>query len=393
MLFLKRNGLFDVKNNYIKLADAKNEMRKIDINNELIETQFLLTDDCNLSCRYCYCSVSRDLPQNGLMDVETAKSAIDFLFHQDTPNVTITMFGGEPLLNKPAIDFIMEYSQSLAKEINKKIYYSITTNATLLDKKSINYIVDYNFGLMVSIDGPKKLHDNQCPMRNGEGSFDLAMKNIKELMKRRSVGIRATMIHPVPNLKELIDFFIDSGFYPLCICAASNRLDTPQVTDFTKNDYKELTEQIENLLPWILGYLAKGENPPYFPQETWYRAIKDNDIDANFRLFNCGAGYGKCAIDPTGAIFPCAKFAGMTNWKIGNIQNGVDPDKIKNMWLKFLECIEPTCGKCWAYPVCHGPCIWECAMQDGSFTFNDNICAYVKRNIELSAYLYFKNDV
>lgn len=357
ILFLEQNGLFDVPNSYINLSDAENTMQQTNIKNGLVELQLLLAENCNLACRYCYCSITRDLPEQGLMDIMTAKSAIDLALQQDISRVAITMFGGEPLLNKPVIDFIMEYTPVQAEKINKKPHYVITTNATLLDEKTINYIVDYNFGLMVSMDGPKELHDNQCPTKTGKGSFDLAAKNIKELMKHRTVGVRATMTHPVPDLRKLINFFLDFGFYPLCICSATSRLETPQITDCTEDDYSQLIEQIEGLLPWMLEYLKRGKIPPYFPQDVWCEIIANNRMSADFWLFNCGAGHGKCAVDAQGIMYPCAKFAGMANWQVGNVHQGLDTEKVKKMWLDFLKCIEPVCGKCWAYPVCHGPCI------------------------------------
>lgn len=73
----------------------------------------------------------------------------------------------------------------------------MTTNGTLLDDEIIGYIKKYNFGLMVSLDGPQKLHDKQCPTQGGKGSYEMAVKGIKRLMaRRRAVTVRGTMVHP-----------------------------------------------------------------------------------------------------------------------------------------------------------------------------------------------------
>ena len=108
------------------------------------------------------------------MTVEaTARRALDWLFaaSRDQKDVSITLFGGEPLLNKRVFPFVMEYSQELARKTGKSVHYTMTTNGTLLDERAIEYIKRHNFGLMVSLDGPPSVQDEQRPTRSGSGSF------------------------------------------------------------------------------------------------------------------------------------------------------------------------------------------------------------------------------
>ncbi len=381
------NGLFDTPATYINIADVEKALAKADLNGQLEDVQLVLTANCNLSCKYCYCSKNKCIDINKMMNKSVAKDAIDLLVKQNINSVAVTLFGGEPLLNKPLIDFIIKYTDKQSKLTKKYFNHIITTNATLLDDKMINYIVNYNFGLMVSLDGPQKLHDKQCPTKTGQGSFELAAKNIKRLMKQRTVGVRATMIHPMPNLKELVDFFIQFGFHNMVIAAATNRKEASSEYDFTRKDMQEYIKQGEKFLPWILQYLLSGKKPPYFIYERWYNQITSGKISPNFFLFNCGAGRSVVGVDTDGKLYPCAKFSGLKNWSIGNAKTGIDISKTKDMWLHFLHCIAPICGTCWAYPVCGGPCIWECAKNDGSFAFDDKYCNFMKRAVECSAFL------
>lgn len=385
--FLRKHGLFDQINTYINLHHAKKEMKKISISGMLQDAQLLLAETCNLACTYCYCP--SNLQNGGIMTESIAKGVINLLLEQKIPSVNLTMFGGEPLLNKSLIDFIMKYSKEQMALKQKKLHYIITTNATLLDDKIIDYIVNDNFGLMVSLDGPRELHNRQCPTKSGEGSYDLAIHNIKKMMQRRTVGVRATLAHPLPNLKDLVDFFVDFGFDNIVIGIASNRQENPGKSDLTKEDINSLINQEEELLPCIKKFLEEGKRPPYFSYERWYSAIKDAQIYPYTHLFNCGAGSAICGVDSHGYFYPCAKFCGMKKWQIGDVSHGIDYKKSKNMWLRFIRCIKPKCGKCWAYPLCHGPCIWECAQNDGTFKFSDKYCNLMKKNIERSAYLYF----
>lgn len=391
ILLLAQNGLFSSPDKQINIDDAQQEMAQYNLRDRISEIQLSLSDGCNLACKYCYCRLIPDRGQN-LMSQETAKKSIDFLVAQSSNNVSITMFGGEPLLNKPVIDFIMEYTKTEPiTSTGKTVNYIITTNATLLDQKTIDYIVNDNFGLMVSLDGPKELHDAQCPTKSGEGSFDLAARNIKKLMARRTVGVRATMTHPMPDLKNLIRFFMDFGFHNMVIGATTNRKDAPTSYDFDRADMKSFSDQQESILDWTLEYLKRGEHPPYFLFEKWYNMVENNEISLSTKIHNCGAGVGIVSIDAAGNFYPCAKFSGLKNWRIGNLARGVDEEAIRLKWMNFLKAIEPYCGKCWAYAMCGGPCLWECARESGELVFNDIYCNFTKKSIERSVYLSFNS--
>lgn len=159
--------------------------------------ELALSEVCNLACRYCYCGTCRDeVPNQGRMSETIARAAINWLFAVSgrSKEVGITFFGGEPLMNKKVLLFAVAYSQRLAKLHGKKVFYSMTTNGTLIDDDVISVIKRYNFGLMVSLDGPKERHDGQCPTRTGTGSFDLAVAGIKRLMARRNW--RQSRFHP-----------------------------------------------------------------------------------------------------------------------------------------------------------------------------------------------------
>lgn len=387
ILFLEKYGLFTQVTTYIDLRHVKREMMHVNISGLLQDVQLMLAESCNLACTYCYCPSNQF--DGGMMKNSVARKAIDLLAKQDAEISCVTMFGGEPLLNKPLVDFIIKYTKNLTKKGGKKFHYIITTNATLLDDKMINYIVNENFGLMVSLDGPKKLHDCQCPTKLGTGSYEIAVPKIKTLMRHRTVGVRATLAHPLPNLRELIDFFVEFGFNNMVLGTAGNRLDAPGKSDLTEVDMKFLIQQEEELLPWMQSFLDRGKVPPYFLYERWYFQIQNAEIYPRTHLFNCGAGHRVCGVDAHGILYPCAKFCGMKNWQIGNVSTGLNIEKSKNIWLKYLHCIKSKCGKCWAYPLCHGPCIWECAQNDGTFKFSSKYCDFMKKNIERSAYLYF----
>lgn len=357
--------------------------------------ELALSESCNLACTYCYCATCRDLPNQGLMSETVARQAITWLFAMSgkSEQVSITFFGGEPLLNKPVFIFAVNYSQQLAKLHGKKVFYSMTTNGTLLDDEIIGYIKKYNFGLMVSLDGPEEIHNRQCPTQGGVGSFDLATMGIKKLMKRRrSVTVRCTMTHPVPNMLKLITFFEEFGFTRIVLGRTVNPVN-PSPVDCTEADFAELARQDkEEIIPWVLGKLAAGETPKFFPYSHFFRQMEKGERCTVVSPFKCGACRGTTTVGADGMLYPCHRFVGMKNWQIGDVANGPDLEKCKQFWRDYRASVADHCESCWIWLQCKGPCPWEIAQADGSFS-SPRHCEHIKRGLSESAYVYSENVV
>ena len=169
---LAGNGLFDIPDYSISDEQIEKDLAH-SYAKGINGIELALAESCNLACTYCYCSTSRDMPEKGLMPEKIAHQAVMWLFdvakNAKTKKINITFFGGEPLLNKPVIRSIVEYSQLLGKQKGKKVTYSMTTNATLLDDEFLAFIKKNNISVMVSLDGPRKIHDAQCPTQGGKG--------------------------------------------------------------------------------------------------------------------------------------------------------------------------------------------------------------------------------
>ena len=348
--------------------------------------ELALAETCNLACKYCYCGTCRDVvPNRGLMQGSVARQAINGLFASSgqAKDVHLTLFGGEPLLNKDVFKFAVSYSQRLAKLHGKTVSYSMTTNGTLLDDEVITIIKKYNFGLMVSLDGPKELHDGQCPTRGGEGSYDLAVAGIKKLMtRRRRVTVRCTMAHPAPNMMKLVRFFEDFGFSRIVLGHVYNPV-YKSGCDLDEKDFAELELQMKKeVVPWMIAELKAGRRPKYFPFSGIVDKAEKNDPSAPISPFRCGACRGTTTVGADGTMYPCHRFVGMKNWIVGSVENGPDIEKCKTFWRKYREFVKTHCFGCWAYQICHGPCPWEVAQTDGTFCFSEATCRETKRWIE-----------
>ena len=67
----------------------------------------------------------------------------------------MTFFGGETLMNFPILKVAIPYARQRAAELGKQVEFSLTTNATLLQPETIEFLADNDIGVTVSIDGPR----------------------------------------------------------------------------------------------------------------------------------------------------------------------------------------------------------------------------------------------
>ena len=100
----------ETRQNDQDLLDRKREKYVLPVG---LETMYLLvTDICNLRCRYCF--INNNMPSDypcSSMSWETAREAIDMFFSNISRNPpefddfvkTIIFYGGEPLLNFPIV--------------------------------------------------------------------------------------------------------------------------------------------------------------------------------------------------------------------------------------------------------------------------------------------------
>lgn len=152
---------------------------------------FEVTDACNLRCKYCgYADLYEgyDKRENLKFPFIRAKRIIDYLHTlwkencvaETTEPITISFYGGEPLLNVPFIRQVIEYIESLP-HAGKKFFYNMTTNAMLLDKY-MDFLQEKEFRLLISLDGNEEGQGYRVDTR-GNNSFPRVFHNIKLLQE------------------------------------------------------------------------------------------------------------------------------------------------------------------------------------------------------------------
>lgn len=354
--------------------------------------ELCITNSCNLSCKYCFCKAGRDYAQTGNMSEEIAFKAIDLLLKnsKNKKKLNVAFFGGEPLMNYNLIYSVVKYAKHQSNIHNKIFSFSITTNATLLNEEFVNFMIENNFNIMISADGPKQYHNYQCPTKNNSGSYDKMFNGLSLLINKNfPIDIRTTVASPGIELKTLIEWYNSlHALGQFIIEPAKNYIDSPSEIDISEKQFCKKIICSNHELKNILDYMKKhnGNTPPYFP---FYHAWQSINNPKYSQYYTCNAGINRCYVASDGTIYPCALLAGKKDWNIGSVYNGIDHQKSLNMWKKYRLSVANNCQKCWAIGICRPSMPCDVIKNDGSFYKKHRFCKLIKKRIEQASYLYY----
>ncbi len=150
-----------------------------------IFAHLLLTNRCNLKCRYCFVDVNTIYETD--FTLKEWKDTVLGLYRRGC--VSISLMGGEPLMFKE-LDALIDYIKSLDLNVD------LTTNGIGL-RKQIETVRKVN-SIMISLDGPEHAHD----INRGKNSFKHAMDAI-EALKENGIPVRVNSMVNRQNRGEL----------------------------------------------------------------------------------------------------------------------------------------------------------------------------------------------
>ena len=176
---------------------------------ETITITLHVSHACNVTCTYCFALGGDYGGEPKLMKWETAKQAVDWLVAstREAGKCQIDFFGGEPLLHLDLVKQTVAYAREHGEANGVEVSFGMTTNGTLLTGDALEFLMQEDIGIMVSIDGPKKVHDAQRSFNNGESTYDIVAANTSEAARRapEKVLLRATMTNENLDMKGLVD--------------------------------------------------------------------------------------------------------------------------------------------------------------------------------------------
>lgn len=336
--------------------------------------------DCNLRCVYCFHHTKQlDGVTSGRMTLDTLDQMIDqaAAAHQV---VNFIWHGGEPTL--AGLDFYRHAVERQAMHPDVVFTNFIQTNGTTLTPKWIQFFKENNFQVGVTLDGPESVHDQQRFFVNGRGTFQTVLDKAEAALKELPVGGFLSVItrHSLGHAEEIFNLFADRGL--------SFDILPYYESDLAVRECSELT--------------ITGAEYAAFITELFDLWIERDDPNVKIRSFNltvrailgqepaiCRMS-GRCAsyisVDANGDVYPCDRFAGEAELKLGNLHDTAISDLMDSpQHQKFAAVVHDypdACKECRWFRICNGDCTHYRYHGNGNFADVSYYCEAQKAFFE-----------
>lgn len=309
--------------------------------NQVLNLSIAPTMECNFDCFYCFEQGNKNF---GKMSDETADALVKYIsIKSRNRKVFIHWFGGEPLLGFTTIKYICER----LRENDIEFRSSMISNGSLFTEENIKNLDLLNLDfIQISMDGTAKDHDRRRCFKNGKPSFDIIIRNIKNILELTDIKIcvQATVDHSnetgFKDLKQYIKENFTEFFKTKRIRIGKN-----YVQDRIAFDIKGTCFTPDQILQEEIASLSSSSS------SSLKRRVPDPCMPCMYRCFD------SFAIDSRGYIYQCLEHMGNIAHNIGNINAGlISADKLISMSWSNLPFDDDECKQCAYLPICLGGC-------------------------------------
>lgn len=332
---------------------SEDNIKKHILRNGLRNLLLNVTEDCNFRCHYCAFSGSyedRRSHSTKYMKFKTAKKAIDYYLsliidgmkYNPLRKPTIGFYGGEPLLNFKLIKKCVNYIEQ--KYDLNEINYTISTNGSLLTESTARWLMEHQFSIYISLDGPEKEHDRSRVYKQGNGTFKDIMRNISVIMDSNYENIFIMSVYDVKSDLFEIEKFFNKIQIPISIIGeVDNSVKNLYYDQFTEKDYVKFNDQLERAESYYLENMehCNKQNSPF--AHLFGGIIRSDLCDANAlglsdpfitHTATCFPGY-KIFVDTDGVFYICERVASF--FPVGNVEEGLNYQRIVEIMQEYLK--------------------------------------------------------
>lgn len=335
-----------------------------------------LINACNLRCRYCFAG-NGDYGKPGEMSLETAKAALSQLA-LGQKSFSVRFFGGEALLRWSLLKKIVQWCRSQETRFD----FALTTNATLLSPRKLDFLSQEDFRLTISYDGKYGQELNRLDTRGKAATYLTDRLSSLRLNQLRSTTIRITVTRQsVNSFAKDISELLQNSSWKVAYALAAGQGDFASRLASVHELCCQLTHLVEKLLR--LGELDKVlrlHNLRQLIIRLHHRKRRNTF---------CQAGHSYLSVSPEGSYYLCHRFLEQSESRIGSISAGVNR-KYLDQLLEPQKNLAKPCQNCWTRMLCHGGCMHENQTTDQSSEtdLNPVFCQLQRKESELAIRAY-----
>lgn len=349
-----------------------------------------VANDCNMECAYCFANHGTYASAPSMMSPETARVALERYISRYRCIREIKFFGGEPLMNLPAIEAacVYVYEQYAQGRLARLPRFKVITNGTILTREIVRTVLRYNIQVVFSLDGPAFIHDALRYFPRKYPTWQRILENFRLWQEYTageqpcSIETTYTRAHIDANwsITDIVHYFqTELGMKPgqvnvsLVNLPKSDPLSIPDSAACWSGYASELIERCRK----------QGDFPCDLKLMGLIYRLKQKKT-ASEEL--CPAGKTWAAVSAEGKLYPCLMFMDNSDFFMGNVQEELFRQKayqnVVHQFQNFHPKQHPPCSTCFANRICN-----QCAGINFYMTGNPahahiQQCTAMRRTIE-----------
>ena len=310
------------------------------------------TMSCNFACKYC---LETGYLRNTSMKKEVQEASLNFFDHwietHEIERLQVVWFGGEPLLAPEVILSLSEHMIRVADSRGIRYEACVYTNGYLLDEKMLRLLEHCRVNMVrISIDGSKRFHDEMRVLKNGKGTYETIMNNLR-IPAKITYRIRCNMTRQnkdcFDELKNELQTISEESGNRILVKPERMRVERDvdrdlKAIELSYPEYYDLSNRLIRK--------QRKEDPGY---------LEDLMIPKEFTCSACNPnGF---VIDNEGDILKCIFHVGDKSHAIGNVLSfpteGFHSDAPDlRLYSDYVMTKREKCRTCKLLPLCLGRC-------------------------------------
>lgn len=304
---------------------------------------------CNLSCSYCQVSRANQDANGYDWTNQNLKAAINFIAEKATPGIKIEFQGGEPTLR-------LDLLRSIIDELNDKLIqpsFVICSNLQEVGDELLDLINRKNVQISCSLDGPQIIHQQNRTM--DDAFTDQFYRNFRFIRKNfgdDKISVVST-VADYSTIPQIIDFYFEEKIPELFL----------RPVNYQGFARKAFNEEAKDLEAWQQAYKSGIEHIFQRNALGSHKLVEATFAIHLSKFFNpSNNGYvdlrtpnplchDYIVIDYDGALYPSDEArmvsrVGLLDLKVGNLEVGLDEDRVRAVNVGSSNECDPTCMNC-----------------------------------------------
>jgi len=309
------------------------------------------TLDCNFGCPYCFEGSNKPRPRMTNAVIDAIIAFADRMCTNETKVLSVTWFGGEPLLALPQIERLTALLRAFVGRRQMAYKASIITNGYGLTHKTAAKLKALGVEwAQVTLDGTAEYHNRRRFLKASHGpTFQRIVDNIAEACDDLRISVRVNIDHSNRD-----------GYLPL----AEMLREDPRIGTKVK-PYPAFTDDLGDY-SWECSF-ADLDSFVTAQADIYSGAPELGDVIFPYpratRVF-CGAQSDMTwVIAPNGDLHKCWDTIADETQAVGSVISGVD-DTRASYWLNWGAELE-KCQSCRLAPLCMGGCAYKALVRNG----------------------------